>query len=253
MMKAATINEGWQTAADNARPGGGANLLWFQVAPWGRTPGRSGIQIFDQGAAARITAAFDNAKAKAGTSWRGVPIHIGFPMLNPSLYKDDKKYGSVVSLLTREDGLYALAKWSTAGREIVEDEQFCFANPLCDTEPVPGQPGAVRPVALISVGLTNAASPGAVPLGVIGANDAADAAVFPLPASVPFLPKEGEGRPYKEMFFRAVDNEMQALGTVFNQAYTRCQTTHRGTFEAYLRECEAVQSAKLRANTSRQR
>ena len=227
--------------ADNARSGG-ANLSWFMVAPYGRTPSRSGVQVFDAGSAERLTAAFENAKVKAGTCWRGVPIYIGFPDLDPTSYTDPKKYGAVVELQARHDGLYACARWAPAGHELVANEHYSYVNVLWDTEPDPGQPGIARPVALVSLGLTNAAGPGAQPLVTTGANDA-NAGVF---KTHPYWEAiTGQDRPYRDMFFDAVDKEMQSAGTVFNQAYSRCQTTHPSFYQCYLNECEAVKAAKL--------
>ncbi len=128
---------------------------WFQVSPFGRFPHRVGMQVFDRQAADAIVSLFHSAKDRLARLWRGLPIFIGHPDLDPKTYPDQRKYGSVQRLEVRADGLYAQAKWSRAGREIVNDEHFDFPSPLWNMEPVPREAGAFRPVELISVGLTN--------------------------------------------------------------------------------------------------
>ena len=128
---------------------------WFQVSPFGRFPHRVGVQVFDRQAANAIVELFNSARDRLARLWRGLPVFIGHPDLDPKAYPDHRKYGSVQRLEVRPDGLYAQAKWSRAGREIVNDEHFDFPSPLWSMEPVPHEAGAFRPVELISVGLTN--------------------------------------------------------------------------------------------------
>ena len=128
---------------------------WFQVSPFGRFPHRVGMQVFDRQAANAIVGLFNSARDRLARLWRGLPVFIGHPDLDPKMYPDHRKYGSIQRLEVRPDGLYAQAKWSRAGREIVNDEHFDFPSPLWNMEPVPHEAGAFRPVELISVGLTN--------------------------------------------------------------------------------------------------
>lgn len=128
---------------------------WFQVSPFGRFPHRVGMQVFDRQAANAIVDLFNSARDRLARLWRGLPIFIGHPDLDPKTYPDHRKYGSIQRLEVRDDGLYAQARWSRAGREIVNDEHFDFPSPLWNMEPVPREAGAFRPVELISVGLTN--------------------------------------------------------------------------------------------------
>ena len=138
---------------------------WFQVSPFGRFPHRVGIQVFDREAAVRIITLFNSTKDKLARLWRGLPIFIGHPDFDPKTYPDHRKYGSIQRLEVRPDGLYAQAKWSRAGREIVNDEHFDFPSPLWNMEPIPTEAGAFRPVELISVGLTNRPNITAKPVG----------------------------------------------------------------------------------------
>ncbi len=145
---------------------------WFQVSPFGRFPHRVGMQVFDQKAANAIVGLFNSTKDRLARLWRGLPIFVGHPDLDPKTYPDHKKYGSVQALETRADGLYAKAKWSAAGKEIVNSEHYDFQSPLWNMEPVPNEAGAFRPVELISVGLTNRPN---IPGKPVGANTTAAA------------------------------------------------------------------------------
>ena len=228
-------------------------IVWFQLSPYGRFPNRAGLQVFDRGDAERMEAAFNNARTTAGRAWRGLPVFVGHPDIDPRTYKDGEKKGAVTLLNPRADGLYVCARMNAAGREIVENDHYSYPSPNWLMEPIPGKPGQFRPVKLVSVGLTNWPNLDVQPLGVTGANELEVPGSNDRSQAVPFLPKEGEGRPYEAMFLRAVDAEMQAAQTTFNEAWGRCLLTHRGTFEAYSRECEAVKAAKLGASAKHRR
>ncbi len=144
-----------QVGASNEAAGIGHADRWFQVSPFGRFPHRVGMQVFDRTAAEGIVRLFESARERTARLWRGLPVFIGHPDLDPKTYPDGRKYGSIQRLEVRADGLYAQARWSRAGREIVNDEHFDFPSPLWNMEPVPHEAGAFRPVELISVGLTN--------------------------------------------------------------------------------------------------
>ncbi len=144
---------------------------WFQISPFGRFPHRVGMQVFDQKAANAIVGLFNSAKDRLARLWRGLPIFVGHPDLDPKAYPDHKKYGSLQALEVRDDGLYGKAKWSAAGKEIVNSEHYDFQSPLWNMEPVPNEAGSFRPVELISVGLTNRPN---IPGKPVGANTTAD-------------------------------------------------------------------------------
>ena len=147
---------------------------WFQVSPFGRFPHRVGVQVFDRQAAEGIIGCFNGARARLARLWRGLPVFIGHPDLDPKTYPDGRKYGSIQRLEVRADGLYAQARWSRAGREIVNDEHFDFPSPLWNMEPVAHEAGAFRPVELISVGLTNRPNIANKPVGANADDDPAE-------------------------------------------------------------------------------
>ncbi len=166
-----------------APAGGGEGIghadHWFQVSPFGRFPHRVGMQVFDQQAAEGIVRFFNSARERMARWWRGLPVFIGHPDLDPKTYPDHRKYGSIQRLEVRADGLYAQARWSRAGREIVNDEHFDFPSPLWNMEPVPHEAGAFRPVELISVGLTNRPNISNKPVGA-NAEDAEAEVLSPM-------------------------------------------------------------------------
>ena len=150
---------------------------WFQVSPFGRFPHRIGLQVFDRQAANSIVARFKSARDRLARLWRGLPVFVGHPDLDPKTYPDHRKYGSIQDLEVRADGLWARPKWSRAGREIVNDEHYDFQSPLWNMEPVPDEAGAFRPVELLSVGLTNRPN---IPGKPVGANITHPAAPDPM-------------------------------------------------------------------------
>ena len=80
---------------------------------------------------------FKSTKDRLARLWRGLPVYVGHPDLDPKTYPDHRKYGSIQDLEVRADGLWARPKWSKAGREIVNDEHYDFQSPLWNMEPVP--------------------------------------------------------------------------------------------------------------------
>ena len=140
---------------------------WFQVSPFGRFPHRVGTQVFDRQAANSIVKLFQSARDRLARLWRGLPVYVGHPDMDPKTYPDHRKYGSIQDLEVRADGLWARPRWSRAGREIVNDEHYDFQSPLWNMAPVPNEPGAYRPVELLSVGLTNRPN---IPGKPVGAN-----------------------------------------------------------------------------------
>ena len=212
---------------------------WFQVSPFGRFPHRVGIQVFDRLAANAIVSRFNSARDRLARLWRGLPVFIGHPDLDPKTYPDHRKYGSIQRLEVRDDGLYAQAKWSRAGREIVNDEHFDFPSPLWSMEPVPHETGAFRPVELISVGLTNRPNIANKP---VGANTHPDAALDPMTREelinlLGLRPTEGADGVADEQIHAAVtrlrtaENELRAAHEARDQEATRAANERRARIE----------------------
>jgi hypothetical protein len=70
---------------------------------------------------------------------------------------DRKAYGWISELETRADGFYGRVKWSDAGLDLVRNAHFKFYSPYWEAREIGSEKGrrVYRPVALISVGLTN--------------------------------------------------------------------------------------------------
>ncbi len=237
-------------ATGNAPEPMGHSAHGFQVAAFGRVSNGGGVQVFDQIAANRMVATFERAKSAAGTHWRGIPIHVGYPALDRKTYPDQAKYGSVIALEVRADGLYARARWSTVGRALIDSEAYDFPNPVWDTEPLPNERGAVRPVALVSIGLTNAPGTGAKPFGansadLTAANTAPSTFALPQPTdntSQPML------EPAADRFHRLVYQRMSAENESRDKAWAYCAETHKQTYADYQAETTASETATSAAN-----
>jgi hypothetical protein len=154
----AIANDGRETAIANAfsetEPMEEAADAWFKVSPYGvfrgKTPGRQ--QHFSEDAAKRMVAEFNSLRGKLGRMFRGVPIYIGHPDVDPTIWTDDRRLGKAVQLEARADGLWAYAEWNSLGRENQSEGFWVYPSPRWDA-PV-GQ-ARFEPDRLISIGLTN--------------------------------------------------------------------------------------------------
>ena len=105
---------------------------WFQVSPFGRFPHRVGMQVFDRQAANAIVDLFHSMRDQLARLWRGLPIFIGHPDLDPKTYPDHRKYGSIQRLEVRDDGLYAQARWRPRGTRNRQRRTFRFPEPALE-------------------------------------------------------------------------------------------------------------------------
>lgn len=127
---------------------------WFKVSPYGifrgKTPGRP--QHFNEDAARRMVEEFNSLRGKLGRMFRGVPIYIGHPDVDPTIWTDDRRLGKATQLQARADGLWAFSEWNSLGRENQTEGFWVYPSPRWDA-PV-GQAN-FTPDRLISIGLTN--------------------------------------------------------------------------------------------------
>jgi hypothetical protein len=140
-------------AADSSAPFAILQSDGFLV-PFGKYPHKQGLQLFDRAAAEEIVAAHNSTLSKITRFVTGgsYPIYVGHPDLPGSKDADKRAYGWIENMRVTDDGLHLAAKWSDAGRELVENAHFKFYSPLWWTRKVKG---GIRPVALKSMGLTN--------------------------------------------------------------------------------------------------
>jgi len=127
---------------------------WFKVSPYGtfrgKTPGRP--QHFTEDAAKRMVAEFNSLRGKLGRMFRGVPIYIGHPDVDPTIWTDDRRLGKATQLEARADGLWAYGEWNSLGRENQTEGFWVYPSPRWDA---PAGQARFEPDRLISIGLTN--------------------------------------------------------------------------------------------------
>ena len=234
---------------------------WFQLSPFGTFRGANSVHVFDQGAAAMLVAAFERAKA-GNRIPRGLPIYLGDPEADPKANPDRRKYGSILALTVRGDGLYAQARWSKAGRDILANEHFDYVAPHWQTEPLPGKPGSVRPVALVSAGLTN--WPPASDARPLAANTGEPFApsLSSVPTTAANTRESMNHAPASNAFWQLVYQRMMATQESQEKAFANCKAMHPETFAAYEKETaesvevttaanEAAAAAKTKAKEER--
>lgn len=127
---------------------------WFKVSPYGtfrgKTPGRP--QHFGKEQADRMVAEFNSMSGKLGRLFRGVPIYIGHPDVDPTIWTDDRRLGKATKLEARADGLWAFTEWNSLGRENQSEGYWVYPSPRWDA---PVGAAKFEPDRLISIGLTN--------------------------------------------------------------------------------------------------
>lgn len=127
---------------------------WFKVSPYGvfpgKTPGRN--QNFGLTEAKAMETHFNSIAGRLGRVFRGVPIYIGHPDVDRSVWPDERRLGKVISLQARADGLWAQAEWNSLGRENIENGFWIYPSPRWDG--IGGQ-SQFHPDRLLSIGLTN--------------------------------------------------------------------------------------------------
>jgi phage I-like protein len=131
---------------------------WVQLSPFGEFPHARGLQRVDRAAAEEMARRFDSFTARLGRLFGGLPFYVGHPDM-PGAHElaDRKAYGWVLALQSREDGLYARVKWSESGIDLLRNAHYKFLSPYWEAEEIGHEKGRriFRPVALLSVGLTN--------------------------------------------------------------------------------------------------
>ena len=127
---------------------------WILLAPYGDHPHVGGTQRFTREDAANIVNEF---RSLLNTPRRllGCPIYVGHPDSADfsEKYKDTRAYGRLKELEARDDGLWGNAKWSNAGKEMVNEGMF--SGHSVNWRVRRDNDGYWRPVSLKSLGLTN--------------------------------------------------------------------------------------------------
>ena len=219
---------------------------WVQLSPFGNFRGANSVHVFDRGAAAAMVGAFNRAKA-GNQIPRGLPVFIGDPDADLKANPDRRKYGSILALEVRADGLYAQARWSKAGRELLANDHFAYIAPHWQTEPLPGKRGGIRPVELVSAGLTNwPPSSDALPLAANTGEPAAPSLSSVHAANT--APHIMNHTPASNAFWQLVYQRMMATQEPQDKAFANCKSMHSETFAAYEKETAASVEATTAAN-----
>ena len=130
---------------------------WQQLAPYGIHAHPLGRQKLDKERAARVVAALNSAKSRAGDDWRGVPIFVGHPPERGGdpAQKGQKfpRIGGVMECEARADGLWGKVAWNNLGTENAREGHFIYPSPAWyfDKE----GSGVISPNELDHIGMTN--------------------------------------------------------------------------------------------------
>lgn len=142
-----------ETSANESALEGG----WLKVADYGDWPHSRGIQRLDQQAANMMAEYFRSLRGRLARRFGGLPMYIGHPddpgFAGNAGHEDTRAYAWIHDVEARDDGLYVLPRWSSAGRDLLANAFYKFLSPRWAMQHVEGD--IYRPVRLISIGLTN--------------------------------------------------------------------------------------------------
>lgn len=212
---------------------------WLQLAPYGEFPHSRGLQRVDRAAAQGMVEQFHSLRGRAGRLFGGAPFYVGHPDLPGATEAADRKaYGWVEDLEAREEGLFGRVKWSEAGLELLRNGHFKFLSPFWEARAIGVENGkrVYRPVALVSVGLTNQPN---IPVRPLANEAPAPQPVEAGPAIRSASVTEGLGKRKAELMRMAnradriqecvMERMRQGLG--YDEAWARVKREHQGWFE----------------------
>ena len=132
---------------------------WICLAPYGEHVHAEGTQRVDRAVARGLVRQFSSLWSRLKRPFGGLPIFIGHPD-DPQFrgqpgHTDTRAYGWIGALEARDDGLYMRAEWSTAGAELLRSGHYKYLSPRWLVERRDDAEQGLRPVRLLSVGLTN--------------------------------------------------------------------------------------------------
>ena len=127
---------------------------WFKVSPYGIYPGKipGRLQHFGEPEAKAMEAHFNSIAGRLGRLFRGIPIFIGHPDVDRTLWPDERRLGKVSAVRARADGLWARGEWNALGADNKENGYWVYPSPRWDGPPNQSE---FRPDRLLSIGLTN--------------------------------------------------------------------------------------------------
>jgi phage I-like protein len=129
------------------------------LSPLGDFNHGEGIQRVDRAAADEMVRQFNSFRGQLSRRFAGLPIYVGHPdvpALRPQ-YPDDTVYGRINRLLIEDEGLAAEIEWEPDAEAMLAYGRYKFLSPYWEAEEIAVENGRsiLRPVRLISAGLTN--------------------------------------------------------------------------------------------------
>jgi len=125
---------------------------WLQICPWGEFENKVGRQKIERADGEEMLSAFNSIRSKVARRFKGLPIYVGHPDMEPREYPDKRRHGRVDKLEIRDDGLYGQVALNDLGKQALTEGYYLYNSPAWYLRR-DGQ--FVRPVELISIGLTN--------------------------------------------------------------------------------------------------
>jgi hypothetical protein len=126
---------------------------WEQITPWGNFPNEKGLQRLTMAEGEAMVSSFNSLLTKLKTGFRGIPIYIGHPDVDPKRWPDDRRIGKIEGLEARADGLYCKPAWNDLGDKNKEQGYWLYPSGVWHFKKCPG--GVIAPFELVSVGMTN--------------------------------------------------------------------------------------------------
>lgn len=125
---------------------------WLRITPYGDFPNKVGLQRVQKEDGEQLVTAFNSLKGKLARGFMGVPVFVGHPDVAPDKYPDKRRYGRINELQAREDGVYGLVALNDLGKQAMQEGHYLYNSPTWYLR----KDGAhIRPMQLVSVGLTN--------------------------------------------------------------------------------------------------
>lgn len=163
---------------------------WALIAPYGDHPSPDGsyVQHLDRGQADKVVATWNSITGKAARAfknlWHGlglkysVPVWDGHPETDPRRWPIERLLGELTDLRTTDAGLEGRVQW-TANSSAARTRGPLFPSALWWHWPPSGEPPAVYPELLESIGLVPTPNISAVPAWTTNATLAGVPAVEP--------------------------------------------------------------------------
>lgn len=146
---------------------------WLLLAPYGDHPlsvelkpgeWRTFTQRLDKAQAVKMAGAYNSWRAQLGRLFRGAPVQIGHPRMDPKRWPDDSRIGSIREVEAREDGVYVLTAWNSRGRHNRSEGEHVYPSAEWDYDfDEAMQTGMILPAELSGVGMTNFPNISSVP------------------------------------------------------------------------------------------